>query len=287
LEVVKVNQFPELLKRFFGVVIRGDTYLNLIYLFLAFPLGLFYFIFLVVGFALGFGLLIIWVGLLILLFVFGGWWLFATFERQMAIGLLHEDIPPMKPPVNADEELVKKSLWDQLVAYLTNPVTWTGLLYLFFKFPLGILSFVVSVTLLAFSAVFLTAPLTFWFVQPEIWFTYNLVWRIDTFGESLLAFLIGIPLLFISLHILNGLAWLSGRFARIMLGSARAYPAWSSIVSEPTLDSSEKVEELDMGEKANSEASPTSNDDLSPPEKAQAPPPEESKPLSDETSEEE
>ncbi len=284
-----MNRFTDFLKRFIGVVIQGDTYLNLIYLLLAFPLGLFYFIFLVVGFALGFGLLILWVGILILLFVFGGWWVFATFERQLAIWLLHEDIPPMKPQTSTGQELVKKGLWDQLVAYLTNPVTWTGLLYLFFKFPLGILSFVVSVALLAFSAVFITAPLTFWFVQPEIWFTYDLVWRIDTFGEALLAFIIGIPLLLISLHVLNGLAWISGRFARIMLGSAAAYPSGSTMVSAPVSVTSPKVTienpaEQEMGTATNSEAPSTSTGDAFNAETGQSPP-EEAHPASNETAE--
>ena len=37
------------LGRYFGVIVRGQTYLNLVYLALAFPLGLFYFVFLVTG----------------------------------------------------------------------------------------------------------------------------------------------------------------------------------------------------------------------------------------------
>ena len=205
-----------------GVPFRGSTYLNLIYLMLAFPLGLFYFIFLVVGFALGFGLLIIWVGLPVLLLVFLGWWSFAAFERQMAILMLREEIPPMSPNSLAGQERRDESLWSRVIAHLTNPVTWTSLLYLFLKFPLGILSFVMAVTLLAVTAVFLTAPVSFWFVQPEIWFTWNQVWRIDTLGDAIIAFLVGLPLLLVSLHILNGFAWISGKFARVLLGSASA-----------------------------------------------------------------
>ncbi len=46
------------------------------------------------------------------------------------------------------------------------------------------------------------------------------MWVIDTLADSLLAFLIGIPLLFISLHVFNGVAWISGKFAKVMLGTA-------------------------------------------------------------------
>jgi hypothetical protein len=82
------------------------------------------------------------------------------------------------------------------------------------------------------TAVFLTAPLTYTFVQPEVYFTWNSVWVIDTLGDALLAFLIGIPLLFIFLHVLNGLAWVSGKFAKIMLGTAGyAAPAQMAAVA--------------------------------------------------------
>ncbi|HZD55859.1 MAG TPA: sensor domain-containing protein [Anaerolineales bacterium] len=212
------KQPSNILARFFGVIARGSTYLNLLYVLLAFPLGLFYFIFLVVGLSLGFSLLIILVGILVLLIVFAGWLAFGAFERQLAIWLLREDIPPMTPPKLRNRPAESAVSWNGFVAYLANPVTWTSLVYLFVKFPLGILSFVVSVAALSITAVFITSPLTFPFLQPEVWFTWNSLWKIDTLGDALIAFVIGLALLFISLHVLNGLAWVSGRFAWVMLG---------------------------------------------------------------------
>ena len=53
-------------------------------------------IFLMIGFFLGFGLLIVWVGALILPMVCVAGWACADFERQLAIWLLQEDIPPLK-----------------------------------------------------------------------------------------------------------------------------------------------------------------------------------------------
>src|SRR5512142_3250624 len=94
------------LSKFFGVVIRGQTYLNALYLLLAFPLGLFYFVFLVTGLSVGIGTVIIWVGLLILALVFAGWYAMLAFEREMAIGMLRENIPPM-----SRENLAGKTLW--------------------------------------------------------------------------------------------------------------------------------------------------------------------------------
>ena len=126
----KMESLKTYLVKFFGVAIRGQTYLNALYLFLAFPLGLVYFIFLMVGLSSGIGLTIVWVGLLILLVVFITWTALAAFERQMAIWLLREEIPPM-----SRQDLSGLTLWQQFKATVTNPVTWKGLVYLLAKFP--------------------------------------------------------------------------------------------------------------------------------------------------------
>src|SRR5436305_4202051 len=74
------------------------SYANLAYLLLAFPLGLAYFLFLVVGLSVGFGLAIVWVGVPILFLVLLGSWGLAALERQLALGLLGAEVPPMAPP---------------------------------------------------------------------------------------------------------------------------------------------------------------------------------------------
>ena len=83
--------------RFLCAPIEPRSYANLLFLAMAFPLGLAYFIFLVVGLSLGVGLLIIWVGIPILALVLAGSWLLAAMERQLAIHLLGAEVPPMKP----------------------------------------------------------------------------------------------------------------------------------------------------------------------------------------------
>lgn len=230
-----MNRNSNFIEKFFGVVASGQTYLNYIYLFLAFPLGLIYFIFLVVGISVGLGTIIIWVGLLILLMVIAGWWLLAGFERVMAISLLRVDIQPMS---TTRSDKAQTSL-EKLGAFLSNPVTWKGLVYLLAKFPLGIVSFVVLVTLTAVTIVLITAPLTFNFLQPEIWMWGGDVWRIDTLGEALIGGAAGVLLFFISLHIFNGLAWISGKFAQVMLGNS---PPDTSVVSAAALETQQPPE---------------------------------------------
>lgn len=220
------------LKKFFGVAVQGQTYLNLLYLFLAFPLGLFYFIFLVTGLSLGVSLVIVWIGLFLLAVVFAVWYSLIVFERQMAIWLLGEEIPPI-----SRQDLRGLSLWQQFKAAVANPVTWKGLAYLLAKLPLGIVSFTFLVTFAALSVSLLAAPFYYQLVHPQVDLTWtgplsNSIWVVDTLGEALLASLAGVFVSLVSMHILNALAWISGKFARVMLGNAAA-PAQPPAPAEP------------------------------------------------------
>lgn len=204
---------------FFGVALRAQTYRNALYLILAFPLGLAYFVFLVTGLALGLGLSIVLIGLGLLALMVAAWYGLAAFERQMAIWLLREEIPPM---TRADlaASAAERTLWQRSVGALTNPVTWKGLFFLAAKFPLGILSFVIVVTLLSVSAALIGSPFYYPYASPQMG------WMIvDTPLEAALAVGIGLVVLFLSLHVFNGLAWFSGKFARVMLGNFQPVPA--------------------------------------------------------------
>jgi hypothetical protein len=226
-----MNPNKSLFEQFFGVIARGQTWLNFLYLFLAFPLGLIYFIYLTVGISVGIGTIIIWIGILILAVVIAGWWLMAGFERVMAISLLKVDIPPMS---TEKTEKAGTSL-EKLGAYLSNPVTWKGLVYLLVKFPLGTLSFVVLVTLTATTVAFIAAPFIFPFFPMVVDLSNNTSFIIDTLAEASILFVIGLVLLFVSLHIFNGLAWVSGQFAKVMLGNPRsaAQPTPITVAATP------------------------------------------------------
>lgn len=205
---------PNQIARFFNVIARGQTWLNLLYLLLAFPLGLAYFIFFVVGISLAIPLMFILVGFAVLAIVGLGWWAFASFERLLAIWVLKMEIPPMSKPGAKPE-----GAWETFVSLLSNPVTWKSLLYLLVKFPLGIFSFVMLVVLGAISLAFLTAPLTFWWNPVRVDLTGVRYWAIDTPVEAAVAFIFGLLFLFVSFHVWNYLAYVSGVFARLMLGN--------------------------------------------------------------------
>jgi hypothetical protein len=209
-----MDKSAETLKAFFEVVIKGQTYLNIIYLLLSFPLGTAYFIYLITGISVSVGLLFIWVGFILIVVLFASWWVLLVFERQLAIVLLHVKIAPL-----TRQGMQVKGIWKTFLAYLANPVTWKGLLYLLAKFPLGIINFTVAVTALAIAGAFLFAPILYRFIPLQIWFSWNRAWEIKTLPEALVAFVIGAVLLVSTFHLLNGLAWVSGQFARLMLGN--------------------------------------------------------------------
>jgi len=203
------------INRFFKVVVNGQAYLNLIYLLAAFPLSVFYFVFLVSGLSAGISLSIVWVGIPLLVVVGAGWWGLASFERFMAIHLLKESIPAMKTPQRAGIDI-----WRQLKGYFTNPVTWKSPAYLLLKFPLGIATFAILVTLISMTLATLTLPLTYEYLDFQIAGFFSpdkLPWQVNSLGQALLGTLIGLLLWPLTMQVTNGLAWVHAKFARMML----------------------------------------------------------------------
>jgi hypothetical protein len=210
---------PEVLKGLILTPFRLRTYTNLLYLILAFPLGLAYFIFLAVGLTTGVALTLIWIGIPILAVVFAGVWGLAAFERQAAIHLLGAQVPPMLPPPSPEQ----RTIWQQARDFLANPVTWKGMVFLLLKLPLGIVSFVMLVATLALSGSLLLSPVLWqWGAFDIDGFLMTLgPWEVDTFQETWICALFGLGLLYLSLILLNGLALVWRAAATALLGSPR------------------------------------------------------------------
>ncbi len=204
------------LGRFLTAPIRARSYTNAVYLALAFPLGLAYFVFLVTGLSVGLGLTIIWIGLPILAAVFLGSFGLSLFERQLAIHLLGAEVPPMNPATPAPV-----TFWARVKAFLANPSTWKGMGYLAIKFPLGLVTFVMFVTLSSVSLAFLLAPFYYaW--TPGPFFNFGAYsWTVDTLGDALLCSVFGALLSLVTLNVFNGVAFAWRELAGAMLGSRK------------------------------------------------------------------
>jgi len=199
---------------FFSVIIKGQTYLNMLYLFLAFPLGLFYFVFLVTGLSLGFGLAITLVGIPLLFGMLLLWRVFGHFERMLTKIMLSMEITyiPIKH---------KNGAWKKIVGYLSDSYTWKGLAYLFIKFPLGLFSFIVLVTLLSIAVSLICVPVLYYLTEIGILQgTFCISNNICFIGNYLGAFIVsivGVFLLLVFMHAFNGLARLYGMLAELLI----------------------------------------------------------------------
>lgn len=201
----------DLLDIIFGPATEAQTYLNLLYLLLSFPLGIAYFVFLICGLSVGAGLVVIFVGVPILIGVLFACLGLGAFERLLARSMLHLSIP--SPPALASGP----GLWAKLKARFGDPATWKSFFYLMLKFPFGIAVFVVLVTAFSVSLALILAPLTFGTLSLDFG-----LWRVDSKGEATIWCLIGVVLLLASFHLVNALAFVWGRFAQIMLGPDHA-----------------------------------------------------------------
>ena len=196
---------------FFNSIWKSQTWLNVLYLILSFPLGIFYFVILVTGISLGFGLLITVFGIFILFGVLILVRAFSRFEAEFANLFLGTQIRPPDLPPDVS------GFWKRFREKLRSPLTWKGLVYLFLRFPMGIFSFSLTISLLAASLGLISTP----FLYNSPWYNVewpnNYWWNIDTLPEALVVALVGIILLFVSLFLLNYLAWGYGKVAKGLL----------------------------------------------------------------------
>ncbi len=204
-----VGGFVTALKNVFGVVARPGTYGNLLYLLLAFPLGLIYFVLLTTGISLGLGLYLIVVGLPLMVLVLMLWRQLVKLEQLQARWLLGQEVRP--EPILRWAEV--KRAWPWFRARLSSGLTWKGLGFLFLKFPLGLGAFVLLVVMLSVSLALVTAPILHKHGLVNVDDVSLLVIGSPWQAASIVLF--GLLLLVLSLHLFNGYAkvfrWLSGK----------------------------------------------------------------------------
>ena len=154
---------PNPLARALRAPIELRTWRETLHLLLNLPIGIATFTIVVTGFALGFGLLITLVGIPILiamLYVSRG---MGWFERGRAKLLLDVDVPR---PYRADP--ASDRWWRVPVSRLTDPATWTEIVYHLLMLPIGIFTFTVAFTfwVLGLSLVFL--PVYAWALPQPV-----------------------------------------------------------------------------------------------------------------------
>jgi signal transduction histidine kinase len=200
---------PGLLRRFVGPAWDELTYRRLAYLLLALPFGLGYFLFLVGGLAFSASMVFALVGIPMLYGMLLAWRGLSELERTFARGLLGMEIASPPAPLSATS-------WRGLRSRLTDPLTWKGVVFLFVKLPVGLLSFLVPVVLLGSGLVLVAAPFALGgTVTADMGF-----WSVDSRAEALALAPLGVLLVLVGLHAVNGLAWVSTHLVEVMLAPA-------------------------------------------------------------------
>lgn len=194
----------------FAELIAWRTYANAIYLLIALPLGIGYFVALIVGFAVGLALAITLIGVPILLATVALVSSFAGLERSQARSFVGLEMPRSVREAFGSGA----SLWVWARGYVSRAVFWKSLTYLFLKLPWGIVSFTFTVTLAALGIALLAAPLYVGDL-PVSW------GAAQTFQPSLPQVLslsvVGLGVCMIAARVINLMAQGSARIARFML----------------------------------------------------------------------
>jgi hypothetical protein len=178
---------------------------------MSFPLGLAYFLFLVIGLSLGVGLSFILIGIPLLIFVLGMSLALIQFERTLANTLLGTEIVPKYGTVGPHAGFLARAK-----AMITNLSALKGLAFLLIKFPLGIVSFVVSILTVAVTFGLFFAPL---YYQSEPITVDGLgIGQVDTIGEAFLVSGIGLLSGIVTLPLTSLLAAIWRGLAILMLG---------------------------------------------------------------------
>ncbi|MGD0274402.1 MAG: sensor domain-containing protein [Gaiellaceae bacterium] len=206
------------LRRSLGRVLF-DAFKTGIYILVSFPLAIGYVVYFSVGISLGFGLVILLVGFVILAFVVLGATLAMRLERWFAIHLLSAQIPPLNLRRVRPDAAFERNRGERgfrvvfllSTEYLSSASLWKGLALLVVKLPLTVVAFVLALIPAALTVGFALAPLLGY---------YNAGWSVDlTSSGAWVTGLMAIPSLIVTIGVLDGLRSVLRRVTTFFLSS--------------------------------------------------------------------
>lgn len=196
---------------FFSALGEAQTYLNIVYIFAAFPLSIAYFSLTIIGLSLSIGLLVVVAGF----FIFIGTLLMLKGFRWLDVQLTRVFLGLMIP-------LKKKEIENNGFSVFLNRLfgsasTWKGFVhYLVIKFPFDTIAWTITISFIAVTFELLMAPV----LMECWWFDDEMIshWLVDFFGDVYVLPFLGIIWGMISLHVIRGLAWVAREINQAMLG---------------------------------------------------------------------
>lgn len=193
------------------IFVDPRAYGALLYMFLSLVTGILYFVWAVTGLSLSLGLSVLIFGVPFALLFLASIRMFSLLEGRIVESLLGVRMP-RRPPFSTPEG----TIWTRFKGWLSDRRTWTTLLYMVLKLPLGIVSFTLFVTLASISLALVASP----FVQviadlPIVQIGdaryYAPIWAFPLFWAG------GLLDLLLMMHLARALGRLQGALAKSML----------------------------------------------------------------------
>lgn len=201
---------------FFNVVSDPRTYGALLYMLLALPTGIFYFVWATVGISLSLGFAILIIGIPFFLLFIASIRVLAHVEGRIVEALLGVRMPRRLPVGPSADE----GVWTKIKEAFSDVRTWSSLFYMLMRLPLGIVYFVIGVVGLSMS-LGLTAGAMYSLITGEshvqITDAPYLQHILHTAPGLAVVALLGILLFFVVLHMARAIGWVHAKIAEGLL----------------------------------------------------------------------
>ncbi len=198
--------------KIFSIAGKAQSYKNILYLFIIFPLSIIYFVFLITGICVGAGTIPAGIGFLILSASLMLGYAMMRLEQKMVSGILGYSLPAAERGTGGKEQKgwIKSAVTDRLL--------WKGPVYFTVKLVLSTLTFGI-VTAFTSLSVYLTlfplTPLVFGKVTNYIKYGKDFINKYPLFLA--VGPIAGVPLIFVSLHLFRAVCKLHAGLAGKML----------------------------------------------------------------------
>lgn len=197
--------------RFFGVAADPHTYGALAYMLLALPVGIFYFVWAIAGLSMSAGFAVLIIGVPFAVLFMGTVYALSLMEGRIVETLLGERMP-RRPQYPA----AQSGFWAGIKAILADPRTWGSLLYMILMLPIGIVYFVSVVAGLSISAGLVSAPFA-WLLGVPVTLDWDGGSQMAPGFAMPLLTVVGVFLLFATLHLARGVGKFHAQFAKHLL----------------------------------------------------------------------
>lgn len=199
------------IRRFFSIFTDPRAYTSLFFMILSLVTGILYFTVTVTGLSMSAGLMVLIIGIPFFL-------LFLGIVRVLALaeGRLVESLTGMRMPRRPQYTQKQRPFVERIKEMLTERQTWTTLLYMIIKLPLGIAYFTLAVVGLSvgFGAMFGSVVQLLWGAG---------LLRVDDFSSDLptwvapFVFIAGVLILTLLMHLAKGIGIMHSHLAKALL----------------------------------------------------------------------